>query len=57
MRERLAEMHAPVFRAEIPRLKAFEKAAAHGQTVQDVDDRNAARAWTAYAAAGQEIAP
>jgi chromosome partitioning protein len=46
----------PVFDAEIPRLAAFEKAAAEGTPVWAVkDDRNAVRAWKAYEAAGKEI--
>jgi chromosome partitioning protein len=46
----------PVFTAEIPRLAAFEKAAAEGVPVYGIkDDRNAARAWDAYEAAGKEI--
>ena len=55
LRQMLAEMNAPVFAAEIPRLKAFEKAAGAGQIVNQTDDRNAARAWESYAAAGKEI--
>ena len=55
LRELLAELDAPVFAVEIPRLKAFEKAAAAGQIVSQTDDRNAARAWNAYAAVGKEI--
>ncbi len=55
LRELLSEMKAPVFKTEIPRLKAFEKAAAHGQTVDESDDRNSGRAWDAYAAAGKEL--
>jgi chromosome partitioning protein len=47
----------PVFKTEIPRLAAFEKAAAEGVPVYSVkDDRNAARAWATYEAAGKEIA-
>jgi Replication initiator protein A len=48
----------PVLRAEIPRLprlKCFEKAAAQGVPVYDVDDARADRAWHAYEAAGKEI--
>lgn len=56
LREMLAESHVPVFRTEIPRLAAFEKAAAEGVPVYGVkDDRNAARAWETYEAAGKEI--
>jgi chromosome partitioning protein len=46
----------PVFGAEIPRLAAFEKAAAEGVPVYAVrNDRNASRAWEAYEAAGREV--
>ena len=46
----------PTFGAEIPRLKAFERAAAAGVPVCDVrDDDRAGRAWAAYEAAGKEI--
>jgi chromosome partitioning protein len=55
LRSLLAAIHAPVFEAEIPRLKAFEKAADKGQIVAAIDDRNAARAWAAYVCAGAEI--
>jgi len=44
------------FEAEIPRLKAFEKAALAGVPVCDVrDDDRARRAWAAYEAAGKEM--
>jgi chromosome partitioning protein len=55
LRGLLREMNVPVFRAEIPRLKAFEKAAGLGLIVRDVKDENAARAWAAYVAAGKEL--
>jgi chromosome partitioning protein len=58
LREELVKADLPVFSAEIPRLAAFEKAAAEGVPVYGVkDDRNALRAWAAYEAAGQEIGP
>jgi chromosome partitioning protein len=53
----LAAIKAPVFQAQIPRLKAFEKAAGSGVTVDQADDRNADRAWGAYLAVGREIRP
>ncbi len=57
LRDALVAQGVPVFAAEIPRLAAFEKAAAEGVPVFGVkDDRNAARAWEAYEAAGREIA-
>lgn len=56
LRSMLVEESIPVFAAEIPRLAAFEKAAAEGVPVCDVrDDRNAGRAWEAYVAVGKEI--
>jgi cellulose biosynthesis protein BcsQ len=44
-----------VFKTEIPRLVAFEKAAAEGVPVYSVADERAVRAWEAYEAAGKEI--
>lgn len=56
LRQALEEQRIPLFRAEIPKLKAFEKAAAQGVLVADVTgDRRAVRAGRAYAAAGKEI--
>jgi chromosome partitioning protein len=56
LRDMLVSQGIPTFRAEIPRLAAFEKAAAEGVPVYSVkDDRNAARAWEAYEAAGNEV--
>lgn len=57
LREMLVSQDVPVFAAEIPRLAAFEKAAAEGVAVYAIKgDRNAARAWEAYEAAGKEVA-
>lgn len=56
LRELLAGIGAGCFASEIPRLKAFEKAADAGVTAEQVEDRNAARAWAAYCAAGSEVA-
>lgn len=51
MRERI-----PVFEAEIPRLKAFERAAATGVLVQAIPrDASAQRAWGAYERVGKEL--
>jgi chromosome partitioning protein len=55
LRRLLAGIHAPVFHTEIPRFKAFEKAAAAGGLVAQVDDLNADRAAKAYLAAGLEL--
>ena len=55
LRQLLMEDGIAIFTAEIPRLVAFEKAAGEGQIVRDTTDRNAARAWEAYEAAGKEL--
>lgn len=55
LRRLLAAIKAPVFATEIPRLKAFEKAAGAGVIVRDADDRNADRAWTVYSQVGHEL--
>jgi len=56
LRATLKSEGIPVFEAEIPRLKAFEKAAAAGVPVYAVnDDDRARRAWAAYEAAGKEM--
>lgn len=44
-----------MFKAEIPRLKSFEKAAAQGVPVYEVSDARAERGWEAYERAGKEI--
>jgi chromosome partitioning protein len=55
LRSDLTAQDIPLFGADIPRLKAFEKAAAAGVPVYDVKDPNAKRAWKAYQAAGKEL--
>lgn len=56
LRADLTKNRIPLFTAEIPRLKVFEKAAAEGVPVYQVKgDRNAVRAWEAYETAGEEI--
>ena len=55
LRGYLAELKAPVFVTEIPQLKAYQRASGSGQIVNEIKDRNAARAWDAYAAVGKEI--
>jgi chromosome partitioning protein len=55
LRAMLIENNVPVFTAEIPRLAAFEKAAAEGIPVYAVKDHRAARAWKAYEAAGKDM--
>ena len=55
LRADLIAQEIPIFGVDIPRLKAFEKAAATGLTVDKVDDPRARRAWNAYASAGKEL--
>ena len=55
LRQQLESFGVPLFAAEIPQLKAFEKAVAQGLAVHDVKDPRAVRAWEAYEAAGKEI--
>lgn len=56
LREVLQREGIPVFVADIPRLKSFERAAAEGVPVYAVQhDPRAKRAWEAYAAVGREI--
>jgi len=56
LRAHLTELDIPLFRSEIPRLKAFDKAFDSGVPVGEVKgDPNAVRAWKAYYAAGKEI--
>ena len=55
LRGLLARIGAPMFLTQIPRLKAYAKAAAAGVIVSSAIDRQGERAWEAYAAAGREI--
>jgi chromosome partitioning protein len=55
LRTALTAQGIPLFTVDIPRLKAFEKAAAAGVPVYAVDDARARRAWEAYEAAGKEL--
>ena len=55
LRRALTAQGVPLFQVDIPRLKAFEKAAAAGVPVSAVDDPRAKRAWEAYKAAGEEL--
>jgi chromosome partitioning protein len=51
----LAARSLPVFKSEIPRLIAFQKAALSGVAVSDAPDPRAEVAWAAYEKAGKEI--
>jgi chromosome partitioning protein len=52
----LEDRGLPLFRGEIPRLVAFQKAALQGRPVNKVGDARAEAAWRAYIAVGEEIA-
>ena len=55
LRAALVAQGIPLFTAEIPRLKAFDKAASEGVLVHAVTDRRARRAWSAHEVLGTEI--
>jgi len=55
LRKLLEDEGVSIFKGEIPRLKAFEKAAGAGEIVQQTNDRNATRAWDSYMAVGKEL--
>jgi chromosome partitioning protein len=54
-RATLVEQGVPLFKAEIHRFVAFQKAALAGVPVDEVDDPRAERAWADYVAVGKEI--
>jgi chromosome partitioning protein len=56
LRTALERQSIPIFQSEIPRLKAFEKAASLGVPVSEIsDDPRAKRGWEAYQAVGREV--
>jgi len=55
LRQELKGEHIPMFAAEIPRLKAFEHAAAVGVPVSKLKDDRAKRAWQSYRAVAKEV--
>lgn len=56
LRADLSAEGIPLFASSIPRLKAFERAAATGVTVNALTgDPRAKRAWDAYTATGKEV--
>lgn len=55
LREILNTQRIPLFDIDIPRLKAFERAASEGVPVSAIGDPRAIRAWEAYEAVGAEI--
>jgi chromosome partitioning protein len=55
LRAMLEELKIPLFKTNIPRLKAFSKASATGVLASQVEDSRANRAWEAYEAIGKEM--
>lgn len=53
--ELIRELKLPVFKTHIPRLEAFNKAAAEGVPVYQVKDRQADRCWQAYVNVAKEL--
>ncbi|GAC1465200.1 MAG: ParA family protein [Chamaesiphon sp.] len=53
----LEELNLPIFKADIPRLVAFERAPSRGVIVKDYPDARSQMAWERYEAVGQEILP
>lgn len=54
-RKSLEELNLPIFKAEIPRLVAFERAPFKGVLVKDYPDPRSQTAWESYQALGREI--
>jgi chromosome partitioning protein len=54
-RKSLEELGLPLFKSEIKRLIAFERAPLLGVTVKDFPDQRALDAWNSYLAVGREI--
>ena len=54
-REALAEAGLPLFKGQIRRFVAFQKAALEGRLVGDVRDEHAADGWADYEAIGKEL--
>ena len=55
-RNLMSERGLPLFKGEIPRLVAFQKAALAGRPVNMTGDARAEIAWKAYVGVGEEIA-
>lgn len=54
-REALADADLPLFKGQIRRFVAFQKAALEGRLVSDVRDEHAADGWEDYQAIGKEL--
>jgi len=55
LRAQLVANNIPVFKTEIPRLKAFDTASSKGVAICDLKDKGASRGWEAYEKVGKEI--
>lgn len=53
----LEELELPVFKPQVQRLIAFQRAALRGTPVYEVQDPRAESAWADYEAAGKEVLP
>ena len=54
-RKKLEELNLPLFKTDIPRLVAFERAPSRGVTIKEYPDPRARKAWSHYQAVGREI--
>jgi len=54
-RKMIEEAGLPIFKGEIPRLIAYQRAALHGSIVRDVNDPYSERAWEEYVNIGKEV--
>lgn len=53
----LEELKLPLFKTDIPRLVAFERAPSRGVVIEDYPDPRSKMAWSRYEAVGEEILP
>ncbi|MCA1990646.1 MAG: ParA family protein [Coleofasciculus sp. S288] len=56
-RKSLTDLNLPLFKTDIPKLIAFERAPQRGVIVKDYPNPRAQLAWDAYKAIGREILP
>lgn len=56
-RKSLEELNLPLFKTDIPRLVAFERAPKMGVIIEDYPDPRSQMAWSRYKAVGKEIMP
>lgn len=56
-RKTLTDLQLPLFKTDIPKLIAFERAPQRGVIVRDYPDPRSRQAWKAYEAVGEEILP